>query len=194
MNGRGRKGAAAAGVLAALLLAAGPARGEDRRQGTIEFFYGSYNLNEPLFKDIYQAGGKTLGVTVTARLFYHFDFYFSIKGFYKTGELSYTREKTTFFMAPVSVGIRFVAPTPVVKPYLGLGADIVAFFETNPIGTTWNFARGTHWVAGLSLQIAENFPVVLNAQIKSASVRTSPAGTEISLGGMEYGASFGFVF
>jgi len=185
-------------VVAAVFLAAfcSPARAEENvpRQGTFEFYLGRYNIAEPLFKTIYQPGSSIMGVALTANLYSYFDFYLEIKGMVKNGLLSYSKEKTSFGLIPVSLGFRADYPIAFVSPFAGLGLDYFIFYEKNSIGTTVNYAKGWHLQGGFYLLIGKNFPILPFAKAKYSFVKATPGGRTINLGGLEFGAGLAVVF
>lgn len=164
------------------------------KQGTFQFFLGNYTINEPLFKSIYQNGGRILGILLSANLVFNFDFYFEIKEFYKSGTLTYSKEQTRFLLVPVSLGLRYVLPSSFIRPYFGAGGDVYFYYETNPIGSVLNYAKGYHLLGGAYLQLGKDFPILINVRMKYTLVKASQNGRSIDLGGLEYGAGIGLVF
>jgi hypothetical protein len=165
-----------------------------QRQGTFEIYLGNYNINEPRFKEVYQTGGAIRGIVLSSSLFYNFDFYTEIKAFYKTGQLTYTKEETKFLLVPVSLGIRFVFPSQIVLPYIGVGGDVYFYYETNPIGKVLNMAKGYHVLGGAYIQLGKNFPLLLNAKMKYTIAKAKENEMNIELGGLEYGIGLALSF
>jgi hypothetical protein len=188
-----------AGVIAVLLTlvfgsAAAFAGTLDERQGTIELSYGRYNMADPLFKTIYQPGGAIQGLGLTAHLISYLDFYLDVKLMSKSGQLSYSKEKTTLTLLPISVGIRGFYPIAFVEPFAGLGFDTYIFYENNVIGTTLNHAKGWHLTGGFYIRFGKNIPLLPFVRIKYAMVKSTANGVTVDLGGLEYAAGLAVAF
>lgn len=164
------------------------------KQGTIEFLTGRYQLDEPRFKAVYSENGPIYGLGLSANLLTPLNFYLDIKYFQREGTLTYTKEKTQFYLLPLSLGLRAVVPIGFLNPFIGTGADFYTYFEDNPIGTVLNFTNGYHFMAGIYIQ-AGKLPVFLSARFKYTRAQAEEEkGRRIQLGGLETLLSFGFIF
>ena len=184
------------GTAALLLALAGACLAQipPKEQGAFEFYYGQYGINDARFTDVYSKGGSIFGLGLSSVLAFGFDFYADIKAFYKTGSLTYTQEKTTFLLLPLSLGLRYVLPGSFLRPYAGGGMDFYFYYENNPIATTLNVATGYHLMAGLYLQFGKDSPLRLNGKITYTRVKALEEGIGIELGGLEYGAGIAIIF
>jgi len=193
--GYGRRAGIAA-VLLALVFGLGTARAENdgERQGTIEFSYGRYNMTDPMFETVYQSGAAIGGLGLTARLISHVDFYLDAKVMSKEGQLSYSKEKTTLVLVPISVGIRGSYPVAFIEPFAGAGFDTYLFYENNAIGTTVSHATGWHVGGGFYIRFGKNIPILPFVRIKYAMVKSTIQSTTVDLGGLEYGAGLAIAF
>ncbi len=165
-----------------------------QRQGTFEIYLGSYNINEQRFKDVYETGGAIRGILLSSALFYNFDFYTEIKAFYKVGKLTYTKDETKLLLVPVSLGVRFVFPSQIILPYIGLGGDVYLYYENNIIGTVLNMAKGYHVLGGAYLQLGKKIPLMLNVKLKYTSAKANEKDLSLQLGGLEYGVGLAISF
>ena len=189
------KQSAAMLVLAALALIISPGATEAaERQGTIELFLGNYTIQEPLFKTVYEPGGSLQGLILSSMLFFNIDFYLELKTLYKTGQLTYSKEKTTLLLVPVSLGLRYGLPLSFLQPYAGGGLDFYLFYESNPIGSLFNYVQGYHFLAGVYLRFAKSFPILLNFRIKNTWAQAEVNNRKVELGGLEYGGSLVIAF
>ncbi len=166
----------------------------DQRQGTFEIYLGSYSINEQRFKDVYETGGAIRGILLSSALFYNFDFYTEIKAFYKVGQLTYTKDETKLLLVPVSLGVRFVFPSQIILPYIGLGGDVYFYYENNLIGTVLNMAKGYHVLGGAYLQLGKKIPLMLNVKLKYTSAKANEKDLSLQLGGLEYGLGLALSF
>jgi len=189
-----RRAGAAAVLLAFVFTGAAVAGAADDRQGTIEFSYGRYNMADPLFETVYQPGGSIGGIGLTARIVSFVDFYLDAKLMKKDGQLSYSKEKTTLALVPISLGIRGSIPVAFVEPFAGLGLDKYIFYEKNPIGTTVSHATGWHLNGGLYIRFGKAVPILPFVRIKYAMVKSTINDKTVDLGGLEYGAGLAVAF
>jgi hypothetical protein len=165
-----------------------------KRQGSFEIVYGSFSVKDPLFTEVYSEGGSIQGLGITAALFLNIDFYLEAKAFYKKGQLTFTKESTSFLLLPISVGFRWRAPLGLIEPFIGAGLDYDVYYEKNDIGTALDYAKGTHVLAGVSLRPGKNAPIALIGRIRYSMVKAEHAGVTIDLGGLEAGASLALIF
>lgn len=187
------------GLIAALGIASLPALfppevRANQRQGTFEVYLGSYNINEQRFKDVYETGGAIRGIVLSSALFYNFDFYTEIKAFYKVGKLTYTKDETKLLLVPVSLGVRFVFPSQIILPYIGLGGDVYFYYENNIIGTVLNMAKGYHVLGGAYLRLGKKIPLMLNVKLKYTTAKAKEKDLSLQLGGLEYGVGLAISF
>jgi hypothetical protein len=192
-----KKRSAAVLVLAALTFLAAhsaPQAQASERQGTVEVFLGRYDIQEPLFKKVYQPGSAVQGIILSSALLLNIDFYLELKAIHKTGELTYSKEKTVLLLVPVSLGLRYGYPLGIVEPYAGGGLDFFLFYESNPIGTLFNYVQGTHLLGGVYLRFAKSFPIMLNLRIKSTWAQAQVNSRKVELGGLEYGGGLVIAF
>ena len=182
-----------AGILTLALLASGLTRGTER-QGTLEFYVGQYNIREPLFKTVYEPGGSIQGLILSSTLVFNLDFYLELKALYLKGELTYSKEPTKLLIAPISLGLRYVLPLGFVQPYAGAGVDFYLFYESNAIGSLFNYVRGYHGLGGVYVRFAKGFPILLNFKFKLTKATFEINERQIELGGPEYGAGLVIAF
>ncbi|MCX7974057.1 MAG: hypothetical protein N3B16_06085 [Candidatus Aminicenantes bacterium] len=164
------------------------------KQGTLEFLAGRYQVDDPRFKAVYAENGRLYGMDLSANLLSPLNFYLEIKYFRKEGALTYTKEKSIFYLLPVSLGLRVIIPIWILHPFIGAGTDFYTYYEDNPIGTVLNFTNGYHLTAGLYLQ-AGKLPLFLSARLKyTRALAEEEKGRRIQLGGLESSLGFGFIF
>jgi hypothetical protein len=179
---------------------AGPASAATGRQGSVEFIMGTYNISASpapvgnLFEQIYGKAGTIRGVVLSSALVWNLDLYFELKEINKSGKLTYSGAKTTLLLIPISLGLRYVQPLGFIQPYIGGGIDFYLFYENNPIGSIFNYVRGSHFLGGLYLQFSRSVPVLLNVRIKYTSATFNINDRQVALGGLEYGAGLGLAF
>ena len=164
------------------------------KQGTLEFVYGRFTPNDARFKAVYQKGGAIQGLILSSYLVSNFNFYLELKGFSRTGELTFSKEKTRFILVPLTFGVRYILPTEYLLPYVGAGTDFYFYYEDNPIGTALNYAHGYHIQGGTYVRASRSFPLRLNVKLKYTKARTEVNSHQLELGGLEFGIGLAFVF
>ncbi len=164
------------------------------RQGSVEFTLGGYSMNEPRFDAVYESGGLMSGISLSAAIISDVNFYLDVKYYYRVGKLTFSQEKTTLYIVPVTLGLRYIYPLGLFSPYLGAGADFYFFYEENPIGTVLNHTNGFHIMGGTYVRFSKSVPVLLNLRLKYTTAKADQNDIQIQLGGFEYGAGLAFAF
>jgi len=161
---------------------------------TIEVSFGRYNIRDSRFKKVYQEGGLILGIAGSFSLISNFDVWLGAKGFYKSGQLTFTKEETKFILIPISIGIRYCRQIGLFKPYLGAGIDYYLYYEQTPIGDTFNYTMGFHFQGGTYFHPIDSLPFLINLNVKYTKAEAEENNHKIQLGGFEYGVGLVIVF
>ncbi len=164
------------------------------RQGSVEFTLGGYSMNEPRFDAVYDPGGLMSGLSLSSAIVSNVNFYLDIKYYSRKGELTFSKEKTTLHIIPVSLGLRYIYPFGLFNPYLGAGMDFYLYYEENPIGTVLNHTNGFHFTGGTYIRFSQSIPLLINIRLKYTWAKAEEEGISIQVGGFEYGAGLAFVF
>jgi hypothetical protein len=164
------------------------------RQGSVELTLGSYSMNEPRFEAVYPSGGLMTGLTLSSAVVSNVNFYLDIRYYSRQGSLTFSKEKTTFYMVPIDLGVRYIYPLGLFHPYLGAGLDFYFYYEDNPIGTVLNYTNGFHFTGGSYFRFDKDIPLMLNVRLKYTWAKADESAKEIQLGGLEYGLGLAFVF
>jgi hypothetical protein len=164
------------------------------RQGSVEFTFGSYDMNEPRFEAAYPSGGPIAGLTLSSAVASHLNIYLDIKYYSRHGTLTFSQEKTEFYMIPIDLGLRFILPLGFFHPYLGAGFDFYLYYEDNPIGTVLNYTNGYHITGGTYVRFAKGVPILFNLRLKYAFAAAKHEAAQIQLGGLEYCCGLAFTF
>lgn len=164
------------------------------RQGSLELTIGSYKMNEPRFDAVYPSGGLMAGLTLSSALVSNVNFYLEVKYYAREGTLTFSKEKTTFYLVPLDLGIRYIFPMGLVNPYAGAGADFYFYYEDNPIGTVLNYANGFHLLGGAYLRFSRSVPLLINVKLKYTLAEAEQEAIKLQLGGLEYAVGLAFTF
>jgi hypothetical protein len=164
------------------------------RQGSVEFILSGYNMNEPRFDAVYDTGGLMSGLSLSAAIVSNVNFYLDIRYYSREGKLTFSQEKTNFYIVPVDLGVRYIYPFGLFNPYLGAGLDFYFYYEENPIGTVLNYTNGYHITGGTYIRPLKNIPVLINLRLKYTWAKAEENNISIQLGGFEYGAGLALTF
>jgi hypothetical protein len=164
------------------------------RQGSVEFTIGSYNMNEPRFEAAYPSGGPIAGLTLSSAVVSNLNFYLDIKYYSRHGALTFSQEKTEFYLVPIDLGVRYIFPLGFFHPYLGAGFDFYLYYEDNPIGTVLNYTNGYHATGGAYLRFSKSVPILVNLRVKYTWAKAEQDAAQIELGGLEYCLGLAFTF
>jgi len=164
------------------------------RQGSVEFTLGAYNMDEPRFEAAYPSGGPIAGLTLSSAIASNLNFYLDIKYYSRHGTLTFSQEKTEFYLVPFDLGLRYILPLGFFHPYLGAGFDFYLYYEDNPIGTVLNYTTGYHITGGAYLRFAKSVPILVNLRLKYTSAKAEQDAVQIELGGLEYSLGLAFTF
>jgi len=164
------------------------------RQGSVEFTLSGYDMNEPRFDAVYDPGGLMSGLSLSTAVVSNVNFYLDIRYYYREGKLTFSKEKTTFYIVPVDLGFRYIFPLGLFNPYLGAGVDFYFYYEENPIGTVLNYTNGYHITGGTYIRFSRSVPVLINLRLKYTWAKAEENDVSIQLGGFEYGAGLALAF
>jgi len=164
------------------------------RQGTVELIFGGYSMNEPRFDAVYSKGGLMMGFGLSAAIMSNLNFYLDAQYYSRTGELSFSKEKTDFYLFPISLGVRYIYPLGLANPYVGAGGDFYFYYEDNPIGTVLNYTGGYHLTGGAYFRFSQSIPLLLNLKLKYTWAQATENDIKIQLGGFEYALALVFAF
>ncbi len=183
-------------LAAVLALGTFPLFAQERpmQQGSVELILGGYHMNDARFESVYPNGGLLAGLGASASIVSSLGLYLEAKYWSREGQLTYSKEKTTLRLIPVSVGLRYMFPLGIFNPYAGAGGDIYFYYEDNSIGTTTNRAGGFHVLAGTYIRFARNVPLMLNLKAKYTWATATEGDLKIQLGGLEYALGIALAF
>jgi opacity protein-like surface antigen len=164
------------------------------RQGSVEFFVGSYSMNEPRFDAVYAKGGLMVGLGLSAAIVSNFNIYLEAKYYNRTGKTTFSQEETKFTLIPISLGGRYIFPLGLFNPYVGAGADFYFYHEKNPIGDVLNHTAGVHFMGGTYIRFLKTLPLMLSLKLKYTTAKATEKDVQVQLGGFEYGVGLVFAF
>ncbi|MBN1273565.1 MAG: hypothetical protein JXB26_14965 [Candidatus Aminicenantes bacterium] len=155
--------------------------------GKASYFYPQ----EEAFRDIYE-GGLRYGGEIEVAIWKGIGIWLGGDYFFKKGELTFTKEKTSLWIIPAYFGLKFRLPEKSVSPYFGLGAGYFFFKEDNPIGKVDEGKIGG--IAQLGFTFSVGGPIFFDLQFTYTYCEVKPSGVKAQLGGLQGGVGLGFQF
>lgn len=160
---------------------------------------GLYTVKDPLYHPIY--GGEDagiFGIELSRMIIQNRNFHVGLavagRRYSKTGFATVTKEETKFSLQPITVSARFLWNSPMVVPYVDLGADFYSWKEESALGDTSGSTTGSHFQAGLYFKIPEVKFLMLNIYFKYNKATASYEDVEIDIGGTEVAVAVSFGF
>ena len=177
-----------AGTIAVLLLLTGSAGAAGVR---LEFKAGYFQPSDKDFRDIY-GGGPRYGGEVCIGLWKGFDVWLGGSYFSKTGELTFTKEKTELRIVPIGVGLKYSWTKGVVRIYTAAGLSSFQYKESNPIGDFSKSGAGLTAELGSYVRIAGGLLVDVFVGFSHAEVESEDF--DVPFGGVSAGLGLAYQF
>jgi hypothetical protein len=150
-----------------------------------------FHPSDKTFREIY-GGGPLYGGEIGIGLSRSLDFCIGGSYFSRTGELTYTKERTKLSILPVDLGLRYRFTRGTVIVYGSAGVEYCQFKESNPIGRVNKGGVGAVVKLGGLFRISRGFFIDLG--IGYSYCRMKPADYRIQIGGVQAGGGLFFEF
>lgn len=147
--------------------------------------------SDQAFRDIY-GGGAAYGVEASLTARGRLDVLIGLSRLAREGELTFTSESTRLSVIRLDLAARRRFLTGRATPYAGAGVSWYSFEERNQIGQVRESGPGLLVFGGGLVDVARWAALDLRVAFTRCSM--SPAGVEISLGGLELGGGLLFRF
>lgn len=144
------------------------------------------------FKQIYKGSQAAFGLELGYRLGRKIEVFVSGDHLAATGELTHTREATSFRVIALEGGARFALPLGRFVPYAGAGAGYYLVKEENVIATLDEKKAGFFALGGLRFRFAK--ALFAAVQVKIVALKLKPFNESVDLGGWFAGAGIGVTF
>ena len=146
---------------------------------------------DPAFRDIY-GGGPAFGIEVSARVTDRIDIWADGSRLGREGLLTFSREKTTMSVLPLTAGVRYRVRDARVVPYGAAGVGLFLFKESNPLGDAGQSGLGFTARTGALVWMHQRLTLDLRFGYSYCSMK--PAALDINVGGLELGVGLAFGF
>jgi opacity protein-like surface antigen len=144
------------------------------------------------FKKIYGGSQPSFGLDLGYRLAKKTELFLSADHLAASGELSYSKETTSFRLTAMEGGARFVLPMGRFVPYAGAGAGYYWVKEENVIATLDEKKAGFFALGGLRFRFSKALFAAL--QVKYVSLKLKPFSKSVDLGGLFAAGGIGATF
>lgn len=160
---------------------------------------GFYTISDPMFHQVYGGeDGGIFGLELSRMIVQSRNFHVGLavagRRYSKTGFSTITKEDTTFSLTPITVSARFIWNSPMIVPYVDLGADFYNWKEESVLGDTSGSTTGSHLQAGVYFKIPDVKFLMVNIYFKVNKATATYEDMEIDIGGTEIAVALSFGF
>jgi len=127
--------------------------------------------------------GGRLGVHVWQGLY----FWLSAAQYKVISQTTYTADKTTLTLLPVSAFLRYAFAIGFFNPYIGAGYTFMSFKEESVIGNIKGDGGNMSLEAGFELKVNRHFLLDFGARFDQIKFKPEGIEGEIDLGGLQAG-------
>lgn len=182
--------------LDALVLRAQSVNQDTLEKTTIELGYGKYNVSDPRYKDVYEAGREIYTLEILQLLrtqnHHHLGLAAGVKHFTKKGKSTITQEGTRLTLIPISLSGRYLLKIKAFIPWVEMGMDYYHYKESAPIKITEGWAWGYHIGGGCYLEIPRVKFIKIKIYVRHTKAMAEVEAIKVNLGGFEYGLGIAF--
>ena len=150
-------------------------------------YAGFFQPRDADLKTIYGNGDVIYGGRLGVHLWQGFYFWFSASQFKVIAKTTFTEDKTTLTLNPLSAFLRCSISLGFFKPYAGIGFMYMSFKEESSIGNVTGNGRDIAYEGGFELKMNRHF--FLDFGVRYEEIKVKPTGFEIDLGGLQAGVS-----
>ncbi len=160
---------------------------------------GIYSIADPVFHQIYGGeDGGIFGLELSRMIIQSRNFHVGLavagRRYSKTGFSTITKEDTKFSLTPITVSARFLWNSPMIVPYVDLGADFYNWKEESSLGDSSGSTTGSHLQAGVCFKIPDVKFLMVNIYFKVNKATATYEEMEINIGGTEVAVALSFGF
>jgi hypothetical protein len=150
-------------------------------------YAGYFQPRDAELKLIYGNGDVIYGGRLGVHIWQGFYLWFSVSQFKTIGKTTFTEDKTTLTLTPLSAFLRCSISLGFFKPYAGIGFTYMSFKEESVFPTVTGNGRNTAYEVGFELKMNRHF--FLDLGVCYEEIKVKPIDLEIDLGGLQAGVS-----
>ncbi|MFH2108165.1 MAG: outer membrane beta-barrel protein [Chrysiogenia bacterium] len=153
---------------------------------------GLRNFSSGEFRKIYHGSQPAFALDLGYRLGSKFDIFLSGQHLSANGELTFSKEATSFRLISLEAGGRLVLSMGRFVPFAGAGAGYYLIREENVIAAIDEKKAGFFALGGLRFRFSKQ--LFAAAQVKFVSLKLDPFDKTVDLGGWFFGGGLGVMF
>ena len=166
-----------------------PAR---KKYNLIKFgpYAGYFQPQDAWFKLIYGEGDMLYGGRLGVHVWSGFHAWFSLSRYEAVAGTTYTADRTTLTLMPLSIFLRFNVGRGFFSPYAGIGYTFMSVSEESEfVGNFKGNGGNIAAEAGFEIRVNRHFFVDFGARFDQIKIKPEQSLTEIDLGGLQAGIS-----
>ncbi len=153
-------------------------------------YAGYFQPQEDLFKKIYGEGDVLYGARLGVHLWKGFHVMVSASQYQVISKTTFTGDKTTLTLLPVSFFLRYTVGRGFFSPYAGIGYTFTSVKEeTDFVGNFKGSGSSASFEAGFELKVNRHFFMDFGARFDQIKVKPEVIEGEIDVGGLQAGIS-----
>jgi opacity protein-like surface antigen len=153
-------------------------------------YAGYFQPQEALFKQIYGKGDVLYGARLGVHIWKGFHCLLSASQYKVIAKTTYTGDKTTLTLLPMSFFMRYNLGRGFFSPYAGIGLTLLSVKEeTEFVGNFKGSGSGPSLEAGFELRVNRHFFIDFGVRFDQVKVKSEDVDGEIDLGGLQSGIS-----
>ena len=153
---------------------------------------GLRDFSSAEFRKIYHGSQTAFALDLGYRLGSKFDIFLSGQHLSASGELTFSKETTSFRLISLEAGSRLMLSLGRFVPFAGAGAGYYLIREENVIATMDEKKAGFFVLGGLRFCFSKRLYAA--AQVKFVSLKLDPFDKTVDLGGWFVGGGIGVMF
>ena len=150
-------------------------------------YAGYFQPRDAWLKLVYGKGDVLYGARLGIHIWNGFYIWLSGSQYKIISKTTFTEEKTTLTLLPLSAFLRYSLRLGFFSPYAGIGYTYMNFKEESAIGDTTGNGGNMAYEAGFELKMNRNF--IMDLGVRYDQVKVQPTGFEVDLGGLQAGLS-----
>lgn len=165
-----------------------PARAKHNLAIKIGPYAGFFQPRDANLKLIYGEGDVIYGGRLGIHIWQGFYFWLSLSQFKVIGKTTFSEDKTTLTLTPLSAFLRGSLHLGFFNPYAGIGFTYMTYKEDSGIGSIPpGNGSNTAYEAGFELKMNRHF--ILDFCARYDLIKVNPTGFPVDLGGLQAGLS-----
>jgi PKD repeat protein len=154
-------------------------------------YAGYFFPQDALLKQIYGEGDVIYGGRLGVHIWNGFHAWISAAQFKSIAGTTFTQDKTTLVLFPISFFLRYNVGSGFFIPYAGVGYTFMSFREESPdyLGNKTGSGSNVSFEAGFELKVNRNFFLDFGARFDQIMFKPEFSDGKIDLGGLQAGIS-----